>query len=418
MEFTFGERIKHAWNAFRNREPITNRSEYNYGTYSRPDRIRLTRGNERSIVTSVLNRIAMDVAAIKIKHCKTDEEGRFQEEIYSGLNNCLTLEANIDQTSKALIQDIVLTMFDEGCVALVPVDTNENLLHTNSYDIITLRAGKITQWYPSTVRVLLYNDRTGRKEEITLPKSKIGIIENPLYAVMNEHSSTLQRLTRKLNLLDSIDEQSGSGKLDLIIQLPYVIKSEARRNQANERRSEIERQLAGSKYGIAYTDGTEKITQLNRPVENNLMKQIEYLTNMLYSQLGLTQEILNGSADEKTMLNYYNRTIEPIVSSIVDEMKRKFLTKTARTQGQSIVYFRNPFKLVPVAELAEISDKLTRNEIASSNEIRQIIGWKPSDEPGADELRNKNLNQSKEELQSSGKIQNEVKNDEKEDKNE
>ena len=398
MEFTFGERIKHAWNAFRNREPITNRGEYNYGSYSRPDRVRLTRGNERSIVTSVLNRIAMDVAALKIKHCKTDEQGRFQEEINSGLNNCLTLEANIDQTSKALLQDIVLTMFDEGCVALVPVDTNENLLHTNSYDIITLRAGKITQWYPSTVRVLLYNDRTGRKEEITLPKSKIGIIENPLYAVMNEHSSTLQRLTRKLNLLDSIDEQSGSGKLDLIIQLPYVIKSEARKNQANERRSEIERQLAGSKYGIAYTDGTEKITQLNRPVENNLMKQIEYLTSMLYSQLGITQAVLDGTADEKTMLNYYSRTVEPIVSSIVDEMIRKFITKKARTQGKTILFFRDPFKLVPVNQIAEIADKFTRNEILTSNEIRQVIGRKPSEDPKADMLINSNLNQSNESL--------------------
>ena len=398
MEFTFGERIKHAWNAFRNREPITNSGEYNYGSYSRPDRVRLTRGNERSIVTSVLNRIAMDVAALKIKHCKTDEQGRFQEEIHSGLDNCLTLEANIDQTSKALIQDIVLTMFDEGCVALVPVDTNENLLHTNSYDIITLRAGKITQWYPSTVRVLLYNDRTGRKEEITLPKSKIGIIENPLYAVMNEHSSTLQRLTRKLNLLDSIDEQSGSGKLDLIIQLPYVIKSEARRNQANERRSEIERQLAGSKYGIAYTDGTEKITQLNRPVENNLMKQIEYLTSMLYSQLGITQEIMNGTANEETMLNYYSRTIEPIISAIALEMKRKFLTKTARTQRQTIMYFRDPFSLVPSEKLAELADKFTRNEILTSNEFRGIIGYKPSSDPKADQLINSNLNHSPEEL--------------------
>ena len=401
MEFTFGERIKHAWNAFRNREPIINRGEYYYGTYSRPDRIRLTRGNERSIVTSVLNRIAMDVAALEIKHCKTDDQGRFQEEIHSGLDNCLTLEANIDQTSKALLQDIVLTMFDEGCVALVPVDTNENLLHTNSYDIITLRAGKITQWYPSTVKVLLYNDRTGKKEEITLPKSKIGIIENPLYAVMNEHSSTLQRLTRKLNLLDSIDEQSGSGKLDLIIQLPYVIKSEARRNQANERRSEIERQLAGSKYGIAYTDGTEKITQLKRPIENNLMKQIEYLTSMLYSQLGITQEIMNGTANEETMLNYYSRTIEPIISAIALEMKRKFLTKTARTQGQTIMYFRDPFSLVPSEKLAELADKFTRNEILTSNEFRGIIGYKPSSDPKADQLINSNLNHSPEELSTS-----------------
>lgn len=392
MELTFGERIKNAWNAFVNREPIISRSGYNYGTYSRPDRVRLTRGNERSIVTSVLNRIAMDIAAINIKHCKVDEEGRFKEEINSTLNNCLTLEANIDQSSRALIQDIVLTMFDEGCVALVPVDTSENPLNTNSYDIITLRAGKITQWYPTTVKVLLYNDRTGKKEEIILPKSKIGIIENPLYAVMNEHSSTLQRLTRKLSLLDSIDEQSGSGKLDLIIQLPYVVKSNARKEQANERRNEIERQLAGSKYGIAYTDGTEKITQLNRPVENNLMKQIEYLTSMLYSQLGITQEIMNGTANEETMLNYYSRTIEPIVSAITLEMKRKFLTKTARTQGQSIMFFRDPFKLVPAKELAELADKFTRNEILTSNEFRGIIGYKPSSDPKADELRNSNLN--------------------------
>lgn len=398
MEFTLGERIKHAWNAFRNREPITNRGEYMYGSYSRPDRVRLTRGNERSIVTSVLNRIAMDIAALNIKHCKTDDQGRYKEDVKSGLNNCLTLEANIDQTSRALVQDIVLTMFDEGCVAIVPVDTNENLLHNNSYDIITLRAGKITQWYPSTVKVLLYNDRTGRKEEITLPKSKISIVENPLYAVMNEHSSTLQRLTRKLNLLDSIDEQSGSGKLDLIIQLPYVIKSEARKNQANERRNEIERQLAGSKYGIAYTDGTEKITQLNRPVENNLMKQIEYLTSMLYSQLGITQEIMNGTANEETMLNYYSRTIEPIVNAITLEMKRKFLTKTARAQGQTIMYFRDPFKLVPAKELAELADKFTRNEILSSNEFRGIIGYKPSTDPKADQLINSNLNHSQAEL--------------------
>ena len=399
MEFTFGERIKHAWNAFLNREPIVNRGIYDYyGTFSRPDRVRLTRGNERSIITSVLNRIAMDIASIEIKHCKVDEQGRFQEEIHSGLDNCLTLEANIDQSSRALIQDIALTMFDEGCVALVPIDTNENPYKTNSYDIITLRAGKITQWYPKAVKVLLYNDRTGKREEIIVSKTKIGIVENPLYAVMNEPSSTLQRLTRKLNLLDSIDEQSGSGKLDLIIQLPYVIKSEARRNQANERRSEIERQLAGSKYGIAYTDGTEKITQLNRPVENNLMKQIEYLTSMLYSQLGITQEIMNGTANEETMLNYYSRTIEPIISAIALEMKRKFLTKTARTQGQTIMYFRDPFTLVSSEKLAELADKFTRNEILTSNEFRGIIGYKPSKDPKADQLINSNLNHSPEEL--------------------
>ena len=412
------DRLQHAWNAFLNRDPTYWRASYGPASYYRPDKIRPTMGNERSMVSSVYNRIALDVAYIDIFHARLDDDGRYTEQISSGLNECLNLSANIDQTGKAFIQDIVMSMMDEGVVAIVPVDTTINPEKSGSFDILSMRTGKIKEWYPEHVTVELYNEKTGMKEDLLLPKNTIGIIENPLYAVMNEPNSTLQRLIRKLNLLDVIDEQSGSGKLDLIIQLPYVIKTPARKQQAEERRRDIEMQLAGSKYGIAYTDGTEKITQLNRPVENNLMKQIEYLTNMLYSQLGLTQEILNGSADEKTMLNYYNRTIEPIVSSIVDEMKRKFLTKTARTQGQSIVYFRNPFKLVPVAELAEISDKLTRNEIASSNEIRQIIGWKPSDEPGADELRNKNLNQSKEELQSSGKIQNEVKNDEKEDKDE
>lgn len=411
-------RLQHAWNAFLNRDPTYWRASYGPASYYRPDKIRPTMGNERSMVSSVYNRIALDVAYIDIFHARLDDDGRYTEQISSGLNECLNLSANIDQTGKAFIQDIVMSMMDEGVVAIVPVDTTINPEKSGSFDILSMRTGKIKEWYPEHVTVELYNEKTGMKEDVLLPKNTIGIIENPLYAVMNEPNSTLQRLIRKLNLLDVIDEQSGSGKLDLIIQLPYVIKTPARKQQAEERRRDIEMQLAGSKYGIAYTDGTEKITQLNRPVENNLMKQIEYLTNMLYSQLGLTQEILNGSADEKTMLNYYNRTIEPIVSSIVDEMKRKFLTKTARTQGQSIVYFRNPFKLVPVAELAEISDKLTRNEIASSNEIRQIIGWKPSDEPGADELRNKNLNQSKEELQSSGKIQNEVKNYEKEDKDE
>ena len=411
-------RLQHAWNAFLNRDPTYWRASYGPASYYRPDKIRPTMGNERSMVSSVYNRIALDVAYIDIFHARLDDDGRYTEQISSGLNECLNLSANVDQTGKAFIQDIVMSMMDEGVVAIVPVDTTINPEKSGSFDILSMRTGKIKEWYPEHVTVELYNEKTGIKEDLLLPKNTIGIIENPLYAVMNEPNSTLQRLIRKLNLLDVIDEQSGSGKLDLIIQLPYVIKTPARKQQAEERRRDIEMQLAGSKYGIAYTDGTEKITQLNRPVENNLMKQIEYLTNMLYSQLGLTQEILNGSADEKTMLNYYNRTIEPIVSSIVDEMKRKFLTKTARTQGQSIVYFRNPFKLVPVAELAEISDKLTRNEIASSNEIRQIIGWKPSDEPGADELRNKNLNQSKEELRSSDKIQNEVKNNEKEDKDE
>lgn len=393
MEFTFGERIKNAWNVFRNKDVFTpNRDEYSYGSYSRPDRVRLSRGNERSIVTSVLNRIALDVAGIDFKHCKVDENDRFKNEISSGLNNCLTLEANIDQNKQMFIQDIVLTMFDNGTVAVVPVDTNINPNKTNSYDILTLRTGKVTQWYPNSVKVLIYNDRTGKKEEIIVDKSKTVIIENPLYSVMNEPNSTLQRLTRKLVLLDSVDEQNSSGKLDLIIQLPYTVKSELRKQQANERRNEIERQLTGSKYGIAYTDGTEKITQLNRPVENNLMKQIEYLTSMLYSQLGITQAILDGTADEKTMLNYYSRTIEPIASVISLEMKRKFLTKTARTQGQTIMYFRDPFKLVPVKDLAELADKFTRNEIVSSNEIRSVIGFKPSTDPKADQLINSNLN--------------------------
>lgn len=400
------DRLQHAWNAFLNRNP---QQYYGNGTYSyyRPDRMRPRLGNERSIVNAVYNRIALDVAYIDIFHARLDEDGRYTEQIQSSLNECLTLNANIDQTGKAFLQDVVMSMMDEGCVAIVPVDTTINPQQSGSYDINSLRTGRIKAWYPEHVTVELYNEKTGRREEVTLPKKMVAIIENPLFAVMNEPNSTLQRLIYKLNLLDVIDEQSGSGKLDLIIQLPYVIKTPARKQQAEERRKDIEMQLAGSKYGIAYTDGTEKITQLNRPVENNLMKQIEYLTSMLYGQLGLTPEILNGSADEKTMLNYYNRTIEPIISAIVDEMKRKFLTKTARTQGQSIVYFRNPFKLVPVAELAEISDKLTRNEIASSNEIRQIIGWKPSDEPGADELRNKNLNQTAEELQQAPKKQNE-----------
>ena len=412
------DRLQHAWNAFLNRDPTRIYEGYGLSSYYRPDRMRLTMGNERSIVVSVYNRIALDVAYIDIFHARLDDNGRYTEQIASGLNECLTLSANADQTGKAFLQDVVMSMMDEGCVAIVPVETTTNPTITGSFDITNLRTAKILEWYPAHVRVELYNEKTGRKEELTLPKKMVAIIENPLYAVMNERNSTLQRLIHKLNLLDVIDEQSGSGKLDLIIQLPYVIKTQARKDQAEQRRKDIEMQLAGSKYGIAYTDGTEKITQLNRPVENNLMKQIEYLMNTLYGQLGLTPEILNGSADEKTMLNYYNRTIEPIISAICDEMKRKFLTKTARTQGQSIVYFRNPFKLVPVAELAEISDKLTRNEIASSNEIRQIIGWKPSKEPGADELRNKNLNQSDAELKAPEKNQNEVKNDEKEDKDE
>ena len=376
-----------------NRDPTEVDYDIGPAYYYRPDRPRLTRGNERSIVTAVYNRIALDVSDIDIRHVRLDENGRYIEDIDSGLNNCLTVEANIDQTGKAFIQDVVMSMLDEGCVAIVPVDTTLNPKVTGSYDINSMRTGKIIQWYPQHVKVNLYNDKTGRKEEVTLPKSMVAIIENPLYAVMNEPNSTLQRLIRKLNLLDYVDEQTGAGKLDLIIQLPYVIKSNARRQQAEDRRADIERQLKDSKYGIAYTDGTERITQLNRPVENNLMKQIEYLTSMLYSQLGINQTVLDGTADEKTMLNYTNRSIGPIISAIVDEMKRKFLTKTARSQMQSIRYFKDPFKLVPVNEIAEISDKLTRNEIASSNEIRQIIGWKPSQDPAADELRNKNLNQ-------------------------
>lgn len=392
----FIERVQRGWNAFiNNKDPTGNIfSDTGPGYSTRPDRIRLTRGNERSIVTSVFNRIALDVAAVSIQHVRLDQNGRYLEEIDSGLNNCLTLEANIDQTNRSFLQDIALSVMDEGCIAIVPIDTSIDPSKTSGFDILTMRVGKIIEWYPKKVKVRVYDDNAGIKKEITISKRMVAIIENPLYAVMNESNSTMQRLIRKLNLLDIIDDQSSSGKLDLIIQLPYVIKSDARRRQAEERRRDIERQLSGSKYGIAYTDGTEKITQLNRAVENNLLSQIEYLTSMLYSQLGITQSILDGTADEKTMLNYYNRTIEPFVSAIVDEMKRKFLTKTARTQNQSILFFRDPFKLVPVSDLAEISDKLTRNEIASSNEIRQIIGWKPSSDPKADELRNKNLNQT------------------------
>ena len=392
----FLNRIQHAWNAFLSRDPTDGYWSYGAGSAYRPDRPRFSRGNEKSIVTAVYNRIALDVSAIDIKHVRVDENGRYEETIDSTLNNCLTLEANIDQTGRSFIQDIVMSMLDEGCVAIVPIDTDVDPKLTESYRILTMRTGKIVEWYPEHVRVSVYNDRTGKRQEITVPKSTVSIVENPLYSVMNEPNSTLQRLIRKLNLLDYIDEQSGSGKLDLIIQLPYIIKTPARKDQAEARRADIERQLSGSKYGIAYTDGTERITQLNRPVENNLLKQIEYLTSMLYSQLGITQSILDGSADEKSMLNYHNRTIEPILSAITDEMKRKFLSKTARTQGQSIEFFRDPFRLVPVNDIAEIADKFTRNEIMSSNEIRQIIGMKPSKDPAADELRNKNLNQTTE----------------------
>lgn len=392
MEMSFGSRLKHAWNAFTGNVQMNYRDlgmSYSY----RADRPRMSRGNERSIVTSVYNRIALDVAALNVQHVRLDENGRFLSVIDDGLNNCLTLEANVDQTARSFIQDVVISMFDEGSVAIVPVDTTTDPNVSGSYDIQSLRVGQILDWYPQYIRTRVYNEQTGRKEDIVVPKSAVAIIENPLYAVINEPNSTMQRLIRKLNLLDVIDEQSGSGKLDLIIQLPYVIKTEARRQQAENRRKDIESQLSGSKYGIAYTDGTEHITQLNRSVNNNLMSQIEYLTSMLYSQLGITQSILDGTADEKTMLNYNNRTIEPIISAIVDEMKRKFLTKTARSQRQSISFFRDPFKLVPVNEIAEIADKFTRNEIMTSNEIRQVVGMNPSDDPRADELRNKNLSE-------------------------
>lgn len=396
MEQSFGSRLKHAWNVFRSRDQTAEFVDAGASYYNRPDRPRFTRGNERSITTSVLNRIALDASAIDILHVRLDKNGRFLEEINSGLNNCLRLSANTDQTGRAFKQDVVMSLLDEGCVAIVPTDTTMNPKATDSYDIETMRVGKIIQWRPQRVQVRLYNEQTGKKEEIWLPKKMVAIVENPLYAVMNEPNSTMQRLIHKLSLLDITDEQTASGKLDLIIQLPYVIKTDARRQQAENRRKDIEMQLAGSKYGIAYTDGTEKITQLNRSLENNLMKQVEYLTNQLYSQLGITQTILDGTADEKTMLNYYSRTIEPIVSAIADEMKRKFLTKTARTQNQSIEFFRNPFKLVPVNDIAEIADKFTRNEIMTSNEIRQIVGMKPSDDPKADELRNSNIAETKE----------------------
>ena len=390
MEMSFGSRLKHAWNAFTGNIQMNYRDlgmSYSY----RADRPRMSRGNERSIVTSVYNRIALDVAALNVQHVRLDKNGRFLSVIDDGLNNCLTLEANVDQTARSFIQDVVVSMFDEGSVAIVPVDTTTDPNVSGSYDIQSLRVGQILDWYPQYIRARVYNEQTGRKEDIVVPKSAVAIIENPLYAVINEPNSTMQRLIRKLNLLDVIDEQSGSGKLDLIIQLPYVIKTEARRQQAENRRKDIESQLSGSKYGIAYTDGTEHITQLNRSVNNNLMSQIEYLTSMLYSQLGITQSILDGTADEKTMLNYNNRTIEPIISAIVDEMKRKFLTKTARSQHQSISFFRDPFKLVPVNDIAEIADKFTRNEIMTSNEFRQVVGMKPSEDPRADKLRNKNL---------------------------
>ena len=384
-------RLQHAWNAFANKDPTYSSG---YGSYSyRPDRPRFSRGNERSIVTAVLNKISMDCAAINVEHVRLDDNNRFVEVMNTGLNKCLTLEANLDQTGRAFIQDAVMSLMDEGCIAIVPVETTLNPNISGGFDITNMRVGKVLDWYPDKVSIRVYNEKTGQKQDIVMPKNTVSIVENPLYAVMNEPNSTMQRLIRKLNILDAIDEQSGSGKLDLIIQLPYLVRSQQRKQQAEERRKAIEDQLSNSKYGVAYTDGTEHVTQLNRSVENNLMSQIEYLTSMLYSQLGITQSVMDGTADDKTMLNYYNRTIEPILSAIVDEMKRKFLTKTARSQKQSIVFFRDPFRLVPVSDLAEIADKMTRNEIMSSNEIRQIVGMKPSDDPKADELRNKNLSE-------------------------
>lgn len=392
MDQSLGSRLKSAWNVFMNRDPTgMSYQVLGGGSSSRPDRVRLSRGNERSVVTSVYNRIAMDVAAIGVRHVRQDQNGRFLYEMESSLNHCLTVEANLDQTSRAFYQDMVMSVLDEGVVAVVPTVYTSSLREGNFYSISSLRTGKITEWFPNAVRVQLYNEQTGRKEEIIRPKNMVAIIENPLYAIINEPNSTMQRLIRKLNLLDLVDEQSSSGKLDLIIQLPYIIKTDARRDQAEKRRRDIEEQLSGSKYGIAYTDGTERITQLNRSVGNNLMSQIEYLTSMLYSQLGISQSVLDGTANEETMLNYYDRTIEPMLSAFVDEFRRKFLTQTARSQLQTISYFRDPFKLVPVNQLAEIADKFTRNEIVTSNEIRQIIGMKPSDDPKADELRNSNL---------------------------
>lgn len=399
MEMSIGSRLKHAWNAFiTNRDPTRYIQSLGPGFSSHPDRPRLSRGNERTIVTSIYNRIALDVAGISIKHCRLDDNGRYISEVNSGLNNCLNLEANIDQTGRAFIQDVVFSMFDEGCVAIVPVDTTLNPKDTNSYDIQTMRTGKIVEWYKHDIKVQIYNDKIGEKQEIILPKNQVAIVENPLYAVINEPNATMQRLIKKLRLLDVSDERTLSGKLDLIIQLPYSTRTDVKKEQAERRREALESQLVDSKYGIAYADATEKIVQLNRSVENNLMSQIEYLTNQLYSQLGLTQSVMDGTADEKTMLNYNNRTIETIIAAIVDEMKRKFLTKTARTKGQSIMYFKDPFKLVPVNDIAEIADKFTRNEIMTSNEIRQIVGMKPSSDPKADELVNSNISQPEQRL--------------------
>lgn len=397
MEYTFGSRLKHAFNVFMNRDPTTDVRDVGPGYSVRPDRPRFTRGNERTIVTSIYNRIALDVASININHCRIDRNDRFVENIDSSLNKCLNLEANLDQTGRAFMQDVVMSMLDEGSVAIVPVETSLDPSKTSSFDILSMRTGKILEWYPNHVKVRVYNEKSGQREDIKLEKKMVAIIENPLYAVINEHNSTMQRLMRKLSLLDIMDERTSAGKLDMIIQLPYVIKSESRRKEADRRRNELVDQLSGSTYGIGYIDGTEKIVQLNRPIDNNLMKQVEYLTNLLYSQLGITQAILDGSANEQEMLNYHTRTIEPIISAIVDEMKRKFLTKTARSQSQTIKFFRDPFKLVPINNIADIADKFTRNEVLTSNEVRQIIGMRPSDDPKADQLRNSNLNHPEDE---------------------
>lgn len=403
MEVTLGSRIKNAWNAFVNRDPTSLHKDYGMGSYTRPDRPRLARGNDRSIVTSVFNRIALDIASVAIKHCRLDENERYKETIDSRLNECLTLEANIDQTSRAFLQDVAMSMLGEGCVAIVPVDTTIDPNNSASFDILSMRTGKIKEWYPTEVKVEVYNERTGKREDIRIKKSAVAIIENPLYAVVNEPNSTLQRLMRKLSLLDTVDEQTSSGKLDLIIQLPYIVKSEARKNQANERRQEIERQLTGSKYGIAYVDATEHVTQLNRPIENNLMKQVEYLTNTFYGQLCITPGILDGTADEETMLNYMNRTVKVIIKAIVDELKRKFLSKKARMEGEDIMYFIDPFERMSVTSLADAADKFTRNEIMSTNEVRCKIGMKPSKDPKAEELLNKNISQPTERLADSTK---------------
>lgn len=393
------DRLQHSWNAFLGRDgPYQNSRNYGEVYYTKPDRVRFSRGNERSMINAVYNRIAIDAATIDIRHVRTDDDGRYKEDMKSGLNDCLDISANKDQTGREFIQDVVMSLLDEGCVAIVPIDTDENI-EQMSFDILSMRVAKIVQWYPDYVRLKVYNDRNGHEVEITLPKKSVAIIENPFYSVMNEPSSTASRLIRKLNLLDTIDEHNSTGKLDMIIQLPYIIKTPARRQQAERRRKDIELQLSSSKYGIAYSDGTEKITQLNRSIDNNMIEQVEYFTNMLYSQLGITQDIMNGTADEKVMQNYYTRTIEPIVSAITDEMKRKFLTKTARTQGQSIMFFRDPFKLMPIVDFAELADKLTRNCIATSNEIRQAIGMKPAKDPQADQLINNNLSQPKEALE-------------------